>query len=62
LLVEFPYIQPSNLKSVGRRKSKFKKIYIGFAAQFAAPDSRITPPNPTPTLTTTTLLPVYTSP
>jgi hypothetical protein len=65
-IVEFLYIQPSNLKSVERRKSNLKKI--DFAAQFAAPSALLPgtaaslPPNPTPTLTPTTLLPVYTSP
>ena len=53
LLVEFPYIQPSNLKSVERRKSIFffkcwfcRPICCPFHS--AARDSRITPPRPHP--------------
>jgi len=50
LLVEFPYIQPSNLKSVERRKSNLKKYWfcrpICGPFHSAARDSRITPPPP----------------
>jgi hypothetical protein len=53
LFVEYPYIQPSNLKYVERRKSNFSlKILILphnlLPLYSAARDSHITPPKPHP--------------